>query len=69
MRGLRREDVPGYAACRPDLADFEEAARALRVSPFYDGPDAVPFSRLRATQVPDPARGNASFNDFYLEHG
>jgi hypothetical protein len=41
----------------------------LRVSPFYDGPDAVPFSRLRATQVPDPARGNASFNDFYLEHG
>ena len=31
MRGLRREDVPGYAASRPDLADFEDAARALRV--------------------------------------
>jgi len=24
---------------------------------------------LRATQVPDPARGNVPFNDFYLDHG
>ena len=53
----------------PRMTKFEEAARALRVSPFYHGPDCVPFSRLRATQVPDPARGNTPFNDFYLEHG
>jgi hypothetical protein len=33
------------------------------------GPDAVPFSRLRATQVPDPARGNVPLNDFYLDLG
>jgi hypothetical protein len=49
------------------MSNWELAARALRVKPFYDGPDAVPFSRLRAYLVPDPTRGNATFNDFYLE--
>jgi hypothetical protein len=29
--------------------------------PFYHGRDCDPFSRLRATQVPDPARGNTPF--------
>ena len=65
----RPEDVPGYSKGCRDMTKFEEAARALRVSPFYRGPDCVPFSRLRATQVPDPARCNTPFNDFYLEHG
>jgi hypothetical protein len=65
---LRREDIPGYSTNWPDMSNWELAARALRVKPFYEGPDAVPFSRLRATQIPDPARGNATFNDFYLEH-
>ena len=37
--------------------------------PVYHGRDCDPFSRLRATQVPDPSRGNTPFNDFYLEHG
>ena len=69
MSAPRRENIPGYSANCRDSCNWEEAARALRVSPFYDGPDSVPFSRLRATQVPDPARGNVSFNDFYLDHG
>jgi hypothetical protein len=61
----RKTDVPGYSAGNPDLADFEEAARALKVSPYYEGPDSVPFSRLRATQVLDPS-SKRSLNDFYL---
>jgi hypothetical protein len=62
----RREDIPGIAAALPDFADWKQAARALKVSPFYTGPDAVPFSRLRATQILDPMRGQKSFNDFFL---
>jgi hypothetical protein len=64
----RREDIPGLAAALPDFSNWREAMRALRVEPFYDGPDAVPFSRVRATQLLDAARGSKSFNDFYLEH-
>jgi hypothetical protein len=63
----RRENIPGIAVGLPDLSDWREAARALRVRPFYSGPDSVPFSRLRATQMLDSARGHKSFNDFYLE--
>jgi hypothetical protein len=63
----RRENIPGSAPGLPDFANWEEAARALRVEPFYAGPDPVPFSRLRATQILDPMRGQKSFNDFYLE--
>lgn len=62
----RREDIPGIAAGLPDFADWKEAARALKVSPFYTGAGAVPFSRLRATQILDPMRGQKSLNDFYL---
>jgi hypothetical protein len=61
----RKTDVPGYSTSNPDLADFAEAARALKVSPFYEGPDSVPFSRMRATQVLDPT-SKRSLNDFYL---
>ena len=39
-----KTDVPGYSTSNPDLADFAEAARALRVRPFYEGPE------LRAVQ-------------------
>jgi hypothetical protein len=63
----RRESIPGIAPGLPDFANWKEAARALRVEPFYAGPGAVPFSRLRATQILDPMRGQKSFNDFYLE--
>jgi hypothetical protein len=63
----RRESIPGIAAGLPDFANWKEAARALRVEPFYAGPGAVPFNRLRATQILDPMRGQKSFNDFYLE--
>ena len=38
----RPEDVPGYSKNCRDMTRFEEAARALRVSPFYHGPDCVP---------------------------
>ena len=64
----RREDIPGYSTSRPDMSNWKEAARTLRVRPFYEGPDSVPFNRLRAYLVPDPTRGNATFNDFYLDH-
>jgi hypothetical protein len=62
----RREDVPGIAKDLPDFANFREAAIALKVAPFFTGPGAVPFSRLRATQILDPMRGQKSFNDFFL---
>ncbi len=65
---FRREDIPGYSTSRPDMSNWKEAAAALRVRPFYEGPASVPFSRLRAYLVPDATRGNATFNDFYLEH-
>jgi hypothetical protein len=61
----KKTDVPGYSAGNPDLSDFAEAARALKVRPSYEGPDSVPFSRLRATQVLDPS-SKRSLNDFYL---
>jgi hypothetical protein len=62
----RREDVPGIAKDLPDFANFREAAIALRVAPFFTGPGAVPFSRLRATQILDPV-SHRSLNDFFLE--
>ena len=61
----RREDIPGIAADLPDFAEWRGAARALKVSPFYAGPGAVPFGRLRATQILDQIR-QKTFNEFYL---
>ena len=63
----RRESIPGIAPDLPDFANWVEAARVLKVAPFYSGPDPVPFSRLWATQILDPMRGQRSYNDFYLE--
>ncbi len=67
-RGLmpRREDVPGIAPELQDFANFREAAIVLKVAPFFTGPGAVPFSRLRATQILGP--GGRQFNDFFLAH-
>jgi hypothetical protein len=62
----RKEDVPGYTPGIPDEAKWPEVARVLKVRPFYTGPGSVPFSRLRAREVPDPTRGNQPANDFYL---
>jgi hypothetical protein len=62
----RREDVPGIAKDLPDFANFREAAIVLKVAPFFTGPGAVPFSRLRATQILGP--GGRQFNDFFLAH-
>ena len=65
----RKQDVPGYSPSAPDMAAWPEVAVVLKVRPFYVGPDSVPFSRLRAHLVPDPTRGNKTFNDFFLDHG
>ena len=35
---FRREDIPGDSTSRPDMSNWKEAARALRVRPFYEGP-------------------------------
>src|SRR5262245_1786473 len=63
----RGEDIAGIAAGLPDVADWRQAARALKVYPLYAGAGAVPFSRLRATRILDPMRGQKWFNDFYRE--
>lgn len=65
-RTPRREDIPGIALSLPDFSDWREAARALKVRPFYTGPGSVPFSRFRATQILDSASGRKTANDFYL---
>ena len=62
----RREDVPGISPDLPDMSNWKQAAEALHVRPFYEGPDSVPFSRLRARPVPDPTKAMKTFNDFYL---
>jgi hypothetical protein len=64
---VQKTDIPGYTTGIPDLSNWRLAAQALKVRPFYEGHDAVPFDRLRAREVPDPTRGNAPANDFYLE--
>jgi hypothetical protein len=63
----RREDVPGYSPGSASYARWPDVAIALHVEPFYQGPGAVPFSRLRCHLVPDPADRNIGKNDFYLE--
>jgi hypothetical protein len=68
----RREDIRGIVVDLPDLSDWKEAAKALKIKPFYSGPDAKPFSCLLAFEVrPDPpvVRDGKSFNrvnDFRL---
>lgn len=62
----RKEDIPGYVSGLRDFEPFAKAARAMKVRPFYNGPDSVPFSCLRAKQILDPTRGSSALNDFYL---
>jgi hypothetical protein len=46
----KKTDVPGYDSTIPDQGptQFEDAARALRIKPFYKGPGARPFKCLEA---------------------
>jgi hypothetical protein len=68
----RREDIQGIVPDLPDISDWREAARVLKIRPFYQGPGALPFSCLTATQMRmDPPKkvGRVSFssvNDFRL---
>jgi hypothetical protein len=71
----RREDMSGIVRDLPDISDWREAARVLKIRPFYDGPGSLPFSCLTAIQMRmDPPRrikvnGWVSFssvNDFRL---
>ena len=68
----RREDIPGIARDLPDISNWREAAKALKIRPFYRGHDSRPFDCLEATQMHmDPPKkvGGVSFasvNDFRL---
>jgi hypothetical protein len=68
----RREDIAGIALDLPDLSDWRQAARVLKIKPFYQGPGALPFSCFQATQMRmDPPKkvGGVSYssvNDFRL---
>jgi hypothetical protein len=63
----RKEEVRGYTPGLPDLQKWPDIAIALKVRPFYNGKDSVPFGRLRArlfrvfTDVHHPTS-----NEFYL---
>ena len=60
MTAPRRENIPGYSANCRDSCNWEEAARALRVSPFYDGPVTLLADgglRLARTAIEKGARG------------
>jgi hypothetical protein len=64
----RREDIHGIEVDLPDISNWKEAARVLRIRPFYMGPSSLPFSCLEATQMRlDKKRGNVTYsyvNDF-----
>jgi hypothetical protein len=68
----RREDIEGITRELPDISDWREAARVLKIRPFYTGPGSHPFSCLTATQMRmDPPRKingvmYQSVNDFRL---
>jgi hypothetical protein len=49
--GQSKTDVPGYDPNYPDQGptQFEDAAYALRIKPFYSGANARPFECLEAT--------------------
>jgi hypothetical protein len=46
-----RATIPGIAVDLPDISNWTLAAEQLKISPFYEGADAKPFSCLRATQM------------------
>jgi hypothetical protein len=51
-RAPRREDIQGITPELPDESDWREAARLLKIRPFYAGADSKPFSCLRADLIP-----------------
>jgi hypothetical protein len=59
----RKEDVPGYTPGLPDMERWPDVAVVLKVRPFYTGKGSVPFSRLRAREIP---AFPGMKNDFYL---
>ena len=63
----RKEDVPDYSPGLPDMEKWPEIAIVLKVRPFYNGKDSVPFSRLRARLVRDSTDVHHPMkNSFYL---
>jgi hypothetical protein len=68
----RREAIRDIVVDLPDLSDWKEAAKALKITPFYTGPGAKPFSCLVAFEVsanPPVIRDKKTFymvNDFKL---
>jgi hypothetical protein len=68
----RRENIQGITVELPDISDWREAARVLKIRPFYKGPGSLPFTCFTATQMRmDPPRriGGViyqSVNDFRL---
>lgn len=68
----RREDIKGITLELPDISDWKQAAKVLKIKPFYQGPGALPFSCFQATQMHmDPPKkvGGVSYssvNDFRL---
>ena len=71
-KAFLREDIRGIIADLPDLSDWKEAAKALKISPFYIGSGAKPFTCLVAFEVraePPVIRDEKTFyrvNDFGL---
>jgi len=68
----RREDIRGIVVDLPDLSDWKQAAKVLKIKPFYTGKDAKPFSCLVAFEVradPPVVKDKKTFyriNDFKL---
>jgi len=64
----RREEIHGIEVDLPDISNWKEAARVLRIRPFYTGPNSLPFSCLEATQMRlDKKKGIVTYayvNDF-----
>jgi hypothetical protein len=54
---FHREDIPGYSTSRPDMSNWKEAARALRVRPFYEGP--IPCRSVVCGRISFPIRPEA----------
>jgi|SRR5262249_21686308 len=45
----RREDIRGITLDLPDGSDWRQAAKVLKIRPFYNRSDSLPFSCLEAT--------------------
>jgi hypothetical protein len=72
MNEPRREDIRGIVPDLPDLSNWKEAEKELKISPFFKGAGAKPFNCLVAFEVradPPVMRDKKTFyrvNDFKL---